>query len=91
MIGNNVLIGPGVHIYTVNHPLDVDTRHRKFLEFTRPVTIGSDVWIGGRVVVLPGVTIGDGCIIGAGSVVSKDVPPLSLAVGNPARVVKTLI
>ncbi|CAN8070770.1 unnamed protein product [Agarophyton chilense] len=90
IIGNNVLVGPGVHIYTAMHPHDVKTRHYRNLEMAQPVTIGSNVWLGGKAIILPGVTIGEGSIIGAGSVVTKDIPPFSMAVGNPARVVKEL-
>lgn len=88
-IGNNVFIGPNVGIYTACHP--VDARERlTFMEWAEPVTIGSDVWIGGSVTILPGVTIGDNVVIGAGSVVIKDIPSNSVAVGNPCRVVKSL-
>lgn len=70
--------------------MDSETRHHKGLELAKPVNIGSDVWIGGRAIVLPGVSIGDGCIIGAGTVVTKDVPPYSLLAGNPGRVIRKL-
>ncbi|MBO4955617.1 MAG: sugar O-acetyltransferase [Muribaculaceae bacterium] len=88
-IGDNVFIGPNVSIYTACHPLDAETR-RKWVEWAEPVTIGNDVWIGGNTVILPGVTIGNGVVIGAGSVVSRDIPDYSLAVGNPARVIRDL-
>lgn len=88
-IGDHTLIGPNVQIYTPNHPVDYIER-RKSIERSLPVKIGADCWIGGGVVICPGVNIGDRCIIGAGSVVTKDVPPDSLAVGNPARVVRSL-
>jgi maltose O-acetyltransferase len=87
-IGSNVLFGPGVQLYAATHPLD--TVVRRTLELAQPITIGDDCWIGGSVVICPGVTIGMGCVIGAGSVVTKDVPAYSLAVGNPARVIKSL-
>ena len=87
-IGSNVFIGPGVHIYTASHP--TNAFERKTIEFAKPVTIGNDCWIGGNSVICPGVTIGDGCTIGAGSVVTKDIPENSLAVGNPARVIKKI-
>lgn len=90
-IGDNLFVAPGVHIYTAKHPLDVETRCRKALELASPVHIGNDVWIGGKAIILPGVTIGDGCVIGAGSVVTKDVPPHTLVVGNPARVLRKLV
>jgi len=82
-------MAPAVQLYTAYHPLDRATRVAG-LEFAKPIRIGSGVWIGGGAIVLPGVTIGDGCVIGAGSVVTRDLPPFSLAVGNPARVVRTL-
>lgn len=76
-------------IYTPNHPLDVERRNA-LLETALPVTIGDNVWIGGSAVINPGVTIGDNCVIGSGAVVTRDIPPNSLAVGNPARVIKTI-
>lgn len=88
-IGDNVFIGPNVGIYTACHSTDVAERNTRH-EWALPVSIGNDCWIGGSVTILPGVTIGDGCTIGAGSVVTRDIPAHSVAVGNPARVVKTL-
>lgn len=88
-IGDNAFIGPNVSIYTACHPVESDLRNTK-VEWAEPVTIGDNVWIGGSVTILPGVTIGDNCVIGAGSVVSRDIPSNSVAVGNPAKVVKTL-
>lgn len=87
-IGSNVLFGPGAQIYAASHPLDATTR--KTLEMSKPVTIGNDCWIGGGAIICPGVTIGNGCVIGAGAVVTKDIPDYSLAVGNPAKVIKKL-
>lgn len=87
--GDNVFIGPNCAFYTAAHPLDAGQR-RLGLEFARPISVGSDVWIGGNVVVLPGVTIGDGCVIGAGSVVTRDIPAGCLAFGNPCRVIRRL-
>lgn len=87
--GDNVFIGPNCAFYTAGHPFDAATRNLG-LEFARPINVGSNVWMGGNVVVLPGVTIGDGCVIGAGSVVTKDVPAGTLAFGNPCRVVRKL-
>jgi maltose O-acetyltransferase len=83
-IGDDTRIGPAVQIYTAEHPLDADER-RNGLESGRPVTIGSNVWIGGGAIILPGVTIGDDAVIGAGSVVTHDVPARARVAGNPAR------
>ncbi len=89
MIGSNVLFGPNVQIYAATHPMDWKER-ASGLEFGKPVTIGSDVWIGGGVIICPGVTIGNCCVIGAGSVVTRDVPDNSFAAGNPCRKIKDL-
>lgn len=83
-IGDGTQIGPGVQILTADHPRDPE-RRRQMLEFGRPVSIGRNVWIGGGAIILPGITIGDDAIIGAGSVVTRDVPAGATAVGNPAR------
>lgn len=83
-IGERSQIGPGVQLLTADHPKDIDAR-RQGLEFGRPITIGSDVWIGGGALILPGVSVGDGAIIGAGSVVTRDVAPGACVAGNPAR------
>ncbi|MFN4017245.1 MAG: sugar O-acetyltransferase [Reyranella sp.] len=83
-IGDRTQIGPGVQILTADHPRDAAQR-RAGLEFGRPVTIGADVWIGGSAIVLPGVSIGDGAIVGAGAVVTRDVAAGATVVGNPAR------
>ncbi|EAU42921.1 maltose transacetylase [Fulvimarina pelagi HTCC2506] len=88
-IGEEVQIAPGVHIYTATHPLDAATR-RIGLESAHPVVVGDGVWLGGRVVVCPGVTIGENTVVGTGSVVTKNLPPNVLAVGNPCRVVRSL-
>ena len=90
-IGKNVMMGPEVVIYTSGHRHDrVDIPMMlQGDDEVRPVTIGSDVWIGRRAIILPGVNIGDGCIIGAGAVITKDVPPYSIAAGVPAKVVKS--
>ena len=87
--GDNVFIAPNCGFYTAGHPFDVEQRNQG-LEYARPITIGNNVWIGAQVCVLPGVTIGDNCVIGAGSVVNKDIPAGSLAVGNPCRVIRKL-
>lgn len=89
-IGADVMMGQDVIIYTTRHKddrTDIPMREQGMAD-VMPVVIGNDVWIGGRVIILPGVTIGDGCIIGAGAVVTKDVPSYSVAVGVPAKVVR---
>jgi len=88
-IGNNVLFAPSVQIYTATHPISAAER-RKWLEFAKPITIGSDVWVGGGAIICPGVTIGDRTVIGAGSVVTRDIPADVIAAGNPARVIREL-
>ncbi len=89
-IGDNVFIGPNVSIYTACHPLEAEARNTG-VEWAEPVTIGHSVWIGGSATILPGVTIGDNCVIGAGSVVTKDIPANTVAAGNPAKVIKRLM
>jgi maltose O-acetyltransferase len=85
-IGEETRIGPAVQIYTADHPREPSLR-RSGLESGVPVTIGSNVWIGGGAIILPGVTIGDNAIVGAGSVVTRDVPAGATVAGNPARLV----
>lgn len=85
--GDNVFIGPNVTIAAACHPLKAEERNSG-VEWALPVTVGNSVWIGSAVTILPGVTIGDGAVIGAGAVVSRDIPPRTVAVGNPARVIK---
>ena len=89
VFGDNVFVAPNCSFYTAGHPLDAVERN-KGLEYARPITVGNNVWIGGNVCVVPGVTIGDNCVIGAGSVVVHDIPANSVAVGNPCRVVKSI-
>ncbi|MAS93988.1 MAG: maltose acetyltransferase [Verrucomicrobiales bacterium] len=86
-IGDRVLIGPAVQIYTALHPEDAKTR-ASGLENGKPVSIGDDVWIGGGAIICPGVTIGERSIVGAGSVVTRDVSPDVIVAGNPARVIR---
>ncbi|CVK97586.1 related to E.coli galactoside O-acetyltransferase [Fusarium mangiferae] len=86
-IGDRVMIGPNVMISTATHETEVASR-RACIEYAYPINIGDDCWIGGGVTILPGVTIGEGCTIGAGSIVTRDIPAWSVAVGSPARVVK---
>ena len=81
------MFGPGVHLYTVEHPLDSAERATG-VETTAAITIGDNVWIGGRTVIVSGVTIGDGAVVGAGSVVTKDVQSYTVVVGNPAKFLK---
>lgn len=88
-IGDRTLIGPDCRLYTPHHPLDAASRRRGD-EYELPITIGEDCWLGGGVTVCPGVTIGDRCVIAAGSVVTRDIPADSLAAGNPARVKRRL-
>ena len=89
VIGDNVLIGPGTKIVTASHPVDVNER-RDRITLCRPVKIGNDVWIGAGVVILPGITIGDRSVVGAGSIVTRDVPPDTVVAGNPARKLRSL-
>jgi maltose O-acetyltransferase len=88
-IGSDVMLGPAVQVYTATHPLDAAER-REGLESAQPITIGPDVWVGGGAIILPGVTIGARSVIGAGSVVTKDVPAGVFAAGNPARVIRAI-
>jgi maltose O-acetyltransferase len=88
-IGSKTLFGPNVQIYTATHPMN----HRERtvgLEYAKPVTIGEDVWVGGSAVICPGVTIGDRTVIGAGSVVTRDIPPDVFAAGNPCKLIRML-
>jgi acetyltransferase-like isoleucine patch superfamily enzyme len=89
VIGDRVMFGPNVSIFSASHATSVLSR-KKLVEFGHPVSIGNDCWIGGNVIILPGVTIGEGCTIGAGSIVTKDVPPFSVAFGSPCRVQKAI-
>ena len=88
-VGSYTLFGPSVQILTPMHPLNAQQRRGK--EFGRPVEIGSDVWVGGGAIILPGVRVGDGAVIGAGSVVTRDVPPGVFAAGNPCRVIREIV
>lgn len=88
-IGPDCQIGPNVQLLTPTHPIDPEPR-RAHLEAALPITLGANVWLGGGVIVCPGVTIGDNSVIGAGSVVIRDIPANSVAVGNPARVVRSI-
>lgn len=87
-IGDFTLIGPAVQIYTPMHPFDAERRRRE--EYGKPVEIGSDVWIGGGAIILPGVNVGSRSVIGAGSVVTRDIPESVFAAGNPCRVVREI-
>lgn len=86
-IGHHVFIGPNTNLCTVTHALCAEQRNEGIMR-ARPITIGDNVWIAAHVTVLPGVSIGEGSVIGAGSVVTKDIPPYTLAVGNPCRVIR---
>jgi maltose O-acetyltransferase len=87
-VGDYTLFGPAVQVYTATHPLNAELRRTQ--EFGRPVEIGSDVWVGGGAIICPGVKIGSRCVIGAGSVVTRDVPEGVFAAGNPCRVIREL-
>ena len=87
--GDNVFIGPNCGFYTAGHPIEIDLRN-KGLEYAKPIKVGDNVWFGGNVVVLPGVTIGNNVTIGAGSVVTKDIPDNSIAYGNPCKKVRDI-
>ena len=87
--GDNVFIGPNCGFYTATHPINAEERNSG-LESAKPISIGNNVWIGGNVTVLPGVEIGDNTIIGAGSVVTKNIPKNVVAVGNPCRIIKQI-
>jgi maltose O-acetyltransferase len=89
VVGDNVMIGPNVQLLTACHPIYADERNTLF-EFTKPIIIGDNVWIGGGVTVLPGVSIGKNSVIGAGSVVTKDVPDNVVAAGNPCRIIREI-
>ena len=87
--GDNVFVAPNCAFYTAGHPLDYKERN-KGLEYAKPIKVGNNVWIGRNVTVLPGVSIGDNVVIGAGSVVTKDIPSNVIAVGNHCRVIKEI-
>lgn len=99
-IGDDTLIASNVQLYTSTHPVpesdrlvqdwDPNSGKYRWNTYALPITIGSRCWLGGGVIVLPGITIGDGSVIGAGSVVTKDIPPKTVAVGNPCRVIREL-
>jgi maltose O-acetyltransferase len=89
-IGSRTLFGPNVQVYTATHPMDHRER-ASGLEYAKPISIGEDVWIGGSAVICPGVSIGDRSVIGAGSVVTKDIPADVFAAGNPCRVIRFLM
>ena len=88
-IGSRTLFGPNVQIYTATHPIDAQERASGY-EYAKPIAIGEDVWVGGSAVICPGVTIGDRTIIGAGSVVTRDIPSDVFAAGNPCKVIRHL-
>ncbi len=90
VIGSYTMCGPNVQIYTATHPLDWRERSSG-VEYAKPITIGSYVWLGGGAIVCPGVTIGDRAVIGAGSVVTKDIPSDVFAAGNPCKVIRSLV
>ena len=87
-VGDFTLFGPAVQVYTATHPMNAELRRKQ--EFGKPVEIGSDVWVGGGAIICPGVTVGSRCVIGAGSVVTRDIPDGVFAAGNPCRVIREL-
>ncbi|MCA9203763.1 MAG: sugar O-acetyltransferase [Planctomycetales bacterium] len=87
-IGDATLLGPAVQIYTATHPMNAELRRER--EFGKPIEIGSDVWVGGGAIICPGVKIGTKAVIGAGSVVTKDVPAGVFAAGNPCRIIREI-
>lgn len=87
--GDNVYLAPHVSIYTAGHPIDAEIRNTD-VEYAKPVTIGSNVWIGGNVVINPGVTVGSNVVIGSGSVVVRDIPSNTIAAGNPCKVIREI-
>ncbi len=89
VIGSRTMFGPNVQIYTATHPIN-HVERSSGREYAKPIAIGEDVWIGGSAVICPGVTIGDRSVIGAGSVVTKDIPADSFAAGNPCRVIRKI-
>lgn len=88
-IGNNVFLAPNVGIYTAGHPIHYEPRNEEY-EYAFPISIGNNVWIGGNTVINPGANIGDNCVIGSGSVITKDIPANCIAVGNPCRVIREI-
>ncbi|KAK6205629.1 trimeric LpxA-like protein [Scheffersomyces amazonensis] len=86
-IGDNVLVGPNVTFTTATHPTDPQLRYEG-VEYSKPITIGNNVWIGSNAIILPGIVVGDGAVIAAGAVVSKDVPAYTVVAGVPARVIR---
>jgi len=89
-IGDNVMFAPNVQIYTAGHPIDATLRVEEGIEFGHPITIGDNVWLGGGVIVCPGINIGENSVIGAGSVVTKDIPANVVAAGNPCKVIRKI-
>jgi maltose O-acetyltransferase len=88
-VGDRTMFGPAVQVLTPMHPMDAAERARG-LEYAKPISIGADVWVGGGAIICPGVTIGDRSVIGAGSVVTRDIPSGVFAAGNPCRVIRAL-
>lgn len=88
-IGENVQFGPGVSLFTAGHPLHPVSRNSGY-EFGKEIHLGNSVWLGGNVIVNPGITIGDNVVVGSGSVVTRDIPPNMLVVGNPARIIREI-
>lgn len=89
VIGDRVQIAPNVTLSTAGHPVHPETRATQF-EYGKPITIGDDVWLGANVVVNPGISIGSGAVIGSGSIVTRDIPPMVIAAGNPCRILRNI-
>lgn len=88
-IGDNVMFAPNVSLFTAGHPIHFEPRNAG-IEYAFPITIGNNVWLGGGVIVNPGITIGDNVVVGSGSVITKNIPPNSIAVGNPCKIIREI-
>lgn len=89
-IGDNVMMGPHVSLFTPGHPIDEVVRHEDLLEFAKPITIGNNCWFGGNVTVLPGISIGNNVVVAAGTIVTKDIPDDVIVAGNPSKILRKI-